>query len=163
MSLLKWLFIKQLKLFRVKQKCNGFTLVELLVGIVIATIVITPLLGFMINIMTTERQEQAKANTEQEIKAALDYIARDLKQSVYIYDADGINAIRKQLPRYGDKNKFFPVLVFWKRQIISKESSKMENDILFYSLVAYYLIKDNDSTWSKAARIGRFQIRDGYE
>ncbi|NMF66786.1 prepilin-type cleavage/methylation domain-containing protein [Brasilonema octagenarum UFV-E1] len=160
-----WLFIKRLKLFRVTNKCDGFTLIELLVGIVIATLVITPLLGFMINIMTTERQEQAKADTEQEIKAALDYIARDLQQSVYIYDADGINKIRQQLPKNkdNDKNKFFPVLVFWKRQIISKESSKMEKDIFFYSLVAYYLIKDNDSTWSKAARIGRFQIRDGYD
>ncbi|MHC5722183.1 MAG: hormogonium polysaccharide secretion pseudopilin HpsC, partial [Nostoc sp.] len=33
-----------------------------------------------------------------------------------------------------------------------------------YSLVAYYLIKDNSSTstiWSKAARVARFQISDG--
>ncbi|MBW4635853.1 MAG: hormogonium polysaccharide secretion pseudopilin HpsC [Iphinoe sp. HA4291-MV1] len=165
MSPFKWLFIKQLKLLRVKQKCDGFTLIELLVGIIIATLVITPLLGFMIHIMTTDRQEQAKANTEQEIKAALDYIVRDLQQSVYIYDADGINAIRKQLPRYSDKNNFFPVLVFWKRQFISKEDSKMQDDTLFYSLVAYYLINDddNDSIWSNAARIGRFQISDGYE
>lgn len=164
MNPLKLLFIKQIKLFRLKQKCDGFTLVELLVGIVIATLVITPLLGFMINIMTTERQEQAKANTEQEIKAALEYIARDLQQSVYIYDADGINKIRQQLPRYSDKNTFFPVLVFWKRRFISKETSTiLKDDTFFYSLVAYYLIKDNDSTWSKAARIGRFQIRDGYK
>ncbi|MBP5975511.1 prepilin-type N-terminal cleavage/methylation domain-containing protein [Brasilonema sp. CT11] len=161
---LLWLFIKQLKLFRQKNKCDGFTLIELLVGIIIATLVITPLLGFMINIMTTERQEQAKADTEQEIKAALDYIARDLQQSVYIYDADGINAIRQQLPRYGDKNTFFPVLVFWKRTFVSKENSTiLKDNTFFYSLVAYYLIKDNDSTWSKAARIGRFQISDGYE
>ncbi|WP_442994283.1 hormogonium polysaccharide secretion pseudopilin HpsC [Scytonema sp. PRP1] len=162
----------QLKLFSVKQKCDGFTLVELLVGIVIATLVVTPLLGFMINIMTTDRQEQAKATTEQEIKAALDYIARDLQQAIYIYDADGINAIRKQLPKYDDKNKniFFPVLVFWKRQFVSNgliiSSSKrrqVRDDSFVYSLVAYYLIKAHDSTWSNAARIGRFQIKNGYE
>ncbi|MBW4595236.1 MAG: hormogonium polysaccharide secretion pseudopilin HpsC [Brasilonema angustatum HA4187-MV1] len=160
---LLWLFIKQLKLFRQKNKCDGFTLIELLVGIIIATLVITPLLGFMINIMTTDRQEQAKADTEQEIKAALDYIARDLQQSVYIYDADGINAIRQQLPRYGYKNNYFPVLVFWKRESISKELSATQKGNLFvYSLVAYYLIQDNDPTWSNAARIGKFQIKDGY-
>ncbi|KAB8319961.1 prepilin-type N-terminal cleavage/methylation domain-containing protein [Tolypothrix campylonemoides VB511288] len=159
----------QLKLFRVKHKYDGFTLVELLVGIVIATLVLTPLLGFMINIMTTDdRQEQAKANTEQEIKAALDYIARDLQQAIYIYDADGINAIRRQLRRYGDKNDFFPVLVFWKREFIPKgliidSKSDIRDDTFVYSLVAYYLIKDNDSTWSNAARIGRFQISNGYE
>ncbi|NMG19131.1 hormogonium polysaccharide secretion pseudopilin HpsC [Brasilonema bromeliae] len=164
MNPLKLLFIKQITLFRLKQKCDGFTLVELLVGIVIATLVITPLLGFMINVMTTERQEQAKANTEQEIKAALDYIARDLQQSVYIYDADGINKIRQQLRRYGDKNTFFPVLVFWKRTFLSKESSTiLKDNTFFYSLVAYYLITEDNATWSKAARIGRFQIRDGYD
>jgi prepilin-type N-terminal cleavage/methylation domain-containing protein len=168
MSPLKWLFMKLLKLFRVKQKCDGFTLVELLVGIVIATLVVTPLLGFMMNIMTTDRQEQAKANTEQEIKAALDYIARDLQQAIYIYDTDGINAIRRQLRRYGDKNDFFPVLVFWKREfildgLIIESKSDKRDDTYVYSLVAYYLIKDNDSTWSKAARIGRFKIKNGYE
>ncbi|KAB8331879.1 prepilin-type cleavage/methylation domain-containing protein [Scytonema tolypothrichoides VB-61278] len=163
MNPLKLLFLKQIKLFRLKQKCDGFTLVELLLGIVIATLVITPLLGFMMNIITTERQEQAKANTEQEIKAALDYIARDLQQSVYIYDADGINIIRKQLRRYGYKNNYFPVLVFWKRESISKEPyATQKGDFFVYSLVAYYLIQDNDSTWSYAARIGRFQIKDGY-
>lgn len=169
MSPFKLLFIKQLKLFRVKQKSDGFTLVELLVGMVIATLVITPLLGFMINIITTDRQEQAKANTEQEMQAALDYIARDLQQAIYIYDADGISVIRRQLPQYDDKNKFFPVLVFWKRQFISGglliPSSKQKNDTFVYSLVAYYLIKDDDkdSGWSKAARIGRFQTKNGYE
>ena len=30
-----------------------------------------------------------------------------------------------------------------------------------YSLVAYYLIKDNNATWSNGARIARWQIRDG--
>src|SRR3712207_4678467 len=167
MSPLKWLFFKQLKLRRVKRRCDGFTLVELLVGIIIATLVITPLLGFMINFMTTDRQEQAKANTEQEIKAAIGYIARDLQQAIYIYDADGINAIRKQLPRYGDKNNFFPVLVFWKRQFLSDglliSGSQQKDDTFVYSLVAYYLITETSPIWSKTARIGRFQISNGYE
>ncbi|MEI6328801.1 MAG: prepilin-type N-terminal cleavage/methylation domain-containing protein [Pseudanabaena sp. ELA645] len=30
-----------------------------------------------------------------------------------------------------------------------------------YSLVAYYLTYDGDSTWSKAARVGRWELRDG--
>ncbi|ARV62236.1 prepilin-type N-terminal cleavage/methylation domain-containing protein [Nostocales cyanobacterium HT-58-2] len=163
MTPLKWLFINQLKRrSQVKKKCDGFTLIELLVGIIIATLVITPLLGFTINIMASDQQEQAKATSEQEIKAALDYIARDLQESVYIYDAQGIDVIRKQLPRYSDKTDFFPVLVFWKRQFISKEVSKMQDDTFVYSLVAYYLITESNSLWSKAARIGRFQISNGY-
>ncbi len=166
MKPLKWLLSNQLKRSGVKQKIGGFTLIELLVGMIIAFLVITPLLGFMINILDNDRKEQAKANTEQEIKAALDYIARDLQQSVYIYDADGINEIRKQLPHYADKDKYFPVLVFWKRQYIQKglpvSSVTDADDTFVYSLVAYYLIKDDDNTWSNAARIGRFQISNGY-
>ncbi len=160
----------------IKKKSAGFTLIELLVAMILASLIITPLLGFMINIMQTESREQAKVNTEQELKLALDFIARDLEQAVYIYDADGINAIRNELPKNStnDKKKYFPVLVFWKRQYIKngigiginsnqchRQPQKCD-DTFSYSLVAYYLIKDNNSTWSKAARIGRFQISDGY-
>ncbi|AFY32826.1 hormogonium polysaccharide secretion pseudopilin HpsC [Calothrix sp. PCC 7507] len=167
MRQLKWLSKNQLKRSRTKQKIAGFTLIELLVAMIIAALIITPLLGFMINILDNDRKEQAKTNTDQEIKAALDYIARDLQQSVYIYDADGIAAIRSQLPKASsadEKKKFFPVLVFWKRQYISGGLTvgTETDDTFVYSLVAYYIIKDDDSTWSKAARIGRFQISNGY-
>ncbi|MBW4555248.1 MAG: hormogonium polysaccharide secretion pseudopilin HpsC [Trichormus sp. ATA11-4-KO1] len=176
----KWLLNNQLKQSSLKQKVSGFTLIELLVAMVIASLIITPLLGFMINILDNDRKEQAKANTEQEIKAALDYITRDLQQSVYIYDADGISAIRNELPKSStdDKKNFFPVLVFWKRQYIpnglvvksttitdedDNTTTTVETDDTFvYSLVVYYLIKDNNTTWSNAARLGRFQINNGY-
>jgi type II secretory pathway pseudopilin PulG len=164
MSPLQWLLSKQLKHNRVKQKSNGFTLIELLVGLLLAFLIIIPLLGFMLNILDSDRKEQAKALTEQELKSALDYITRDLQQAVYIYDADGINEIRDQLPEYSQKNNYFPVLVFWKRQYISGGLTvgTGTDDTFVYSLVAYYLIKDNNTTWSKAARIGRFQISNGY-
>ncbi|BAZ51239.1 hypothetical protein NIES4103_38880 [Nostoc sp. NIES-4103] len=167
MSPLKWLLSNQLKRSRVKQTNGGFTLIELLVGIILAFLVITPLMGFMISVMDSDRKEQAKANTEQDIKAALDYIARDLQQAVYIYNAAGIASIRSQLPKSSnadEKNNFFPVLVFWKRQFLPEKLTvgSEKDDTFVYSLVAYYLIKDNNSTWSNAARIGRFQISNGY-
>ncbi|MCF4970316.1 hormogonium polysaccharide secretion pseudopilin HpsC [Nostoc sp. CMAA1605] len=169
MKLLTWLLSHQLKISKIKQKTGGFTLIELLVGLLLAFLVITPLMGFMISIMENDRKEQAKVNTEQDLKAALDYMARDLQQAVYIYDADGIAAIRNQLPKSDNKTRFFPVLVFWKRQYIagglavkSGNTTVGNDDTFVYSLVAYYLIKDGDSTWSSAARIGRFQISNGY-
>ncbi|MEM1393438.1 MAG: hormogonium polysaccharide secretion pseudopilin HpsC [Cyanobacteria bacterium P01_H01_bin.150] len=173
---IRWLKRKSNKNYQ-SHKTAGFTLIELLVAMILASLILTPLLGFMINIMQTERREQAKTNTEQEIKSALDFIARDLEQAVYIYDADGIAAIRTQLPKSNstEQKKFFPVLVFWKRQYLEKvipiaKGAKCESeaqkkncdDTYVYSLVAYYLIKDDNSTWSKAARIGRFQLSDGY-
>jgi type II secretory pathway pseudopilin PulG len=152
------------------RKNGGFTLIELLVGVILAFLVITPLLGFMVNIMNTDRQEQAKTNSDQELQAALDYINRDVQQAVYIYDKEGVEAISSQLPEGPDKT---PVLVFWKRKLVEKSNpinirttdcttAPTEcNDAFVYSLVAYYLIKDQSTTWSKAARIGRFEIHDG--
>ncbi|MBD2167453.1 prepilin-type N-terminal cleavage/methylation domain-containing protein [Calothrix membranacea FACHB-236] len=162
MNPIQFLLGIQIKRYKLVQQ-SGFTLIELLVGMIIAVLVITPLLGFMINILNTDRQEQAKASSEQEIQTALDYISRDLQQAVYIYDATGIDAIKNQLPSPTATDRV-PVLVFWKREFIGQVLTAADNnsdDTFVYSLVAYYLIKDNSSTWSNAARIARWQIRDG--
>ena len=176
MKTLKFLLIACLKRSpKATRKTGGFTLIELLVGVILAFLVITPLLGFMVNIMNTDRQEQAKTNSDQELQAALDYINRDVQQAVYIYDKDGVDAIRSQLPEAAEMT---PVLVFWKRKLVEKSNPINPidpadcrpaptatttgcNDAFVYSLVAYYLIKDQSTTWSKAARIGRFEIHDG--
>ncbi len=167
MKALKFLLSSQMRRTKVVQLVDGFTLIELLVAIILAVLIITPLMGFMINIMDTDRREQAKANSEQEIQAALDYIARDLQQAIYIYDATGIDAIKSQLPSATATDRV-PVLVFWKRELISQATTAADgnkNDSYVYSLVAYYLIQDPSSTtnsiWSNAARIARWQIKDG--
>jgi len=176
MKTLKFLLMACLKRSpKATRKAGGFTLIELLVGVILAFLVITPLLGFMVNIMNTDRQEQAKTNSDQELQAALDYINRDVQQAVYIYDQEGVEAIRSQLPEAAEMT---PVLVFWKRKLVEKSNpinpadpadctpaptaaTRDCNDAFVYSLVAYYLIKDQSTTWSKAARIGRFEIHDG--
>lgn len=166
-----------------KQANSGFTLIELLVAMIIATLVITPLLGFMVNILNSDRIEQAKATSEGEIQAAIDYIAQDLEQAIYIYNVDGLEkastadppGISNQIPPVvtpnsticGDAAKCIPVLVFWKREpvkdILPVSGSSDKDDTFVYSLVAYYLIKGNTESgnWSDTARIGRFQIKDG--
>ncbi|OUL37621.1 Prokaryotic N-terminal methylation motif domain protein [Nostoc sp. T09] len=162
MNSIKFLLGIQIKRSKFIQE-RGFTLIELLVAMIIATLVITPLLGFMVNILNTDRQEQAKASSEQEIQTALDYISRDLQQAVYIYDATGIDAIKNQLPDPSATDRV-PVLVFWKREFIGQAltaADSNKDDTFVYSLVAYYLIKDTNSTWSNAARIARWQIRNG--
>lgn len=193
MRLLKFILSLQLKSSGINNQTNGFTLIELLVAMVLAVLVITPLMAFMINIMDSDRKEQAKTNTEQEIQAALDYIARDLQQAVYIYDADGVTrdqsntnktlwGIRDQIPPVksapscsptsaSNPSVCTPILVFWKREFIANSvgissntqtSEAQTDDGYAYSLVAYYLItnpNNSNSTWSKEARIGRFQIR----
>ena len=163
-KMLKLILVNQIKVSRFIHKSGGFTLIELLVALVIAFLIIAPLFNFMISIITAERDEQAKANSELEIQTALNYISRDLQQAVYIYDAAGINAIKAQMPYQSDNTKT-PILVFWKRELVSGvvPTASGNDDTFVYSLVVYYLIKDSNTTWSKAARIGRWQIKDGVE
>ncbi|PIG91365.1 hormogonium polysaccharide secretion pseudopilin HpsC [Gloeocapsopsis sp. IPPAS B-1203] len=169
-----------------KQNC-GFTLIELLVGIVLAGLVVTPLMNFMLNILATQRQEEAKANTDQELQSTINYITQDLRQAIYIYDADGLNnnsnnispGIRNQIPPLApapgcdNEANCTPVLVFWKREFKPEAFSRCTSesidcvtntqldDTFVYSLVAYYLVASADSTNSTTARIARFQINDG--
>jgi hypothetical protein len=151
---------------------KGMTLVELLVGSIMAFLIITPMLGFVVDMLNTDRREQVKSNTEQDLQAAVDFIAQDLSQAIYIYDNIDINggtrgtvtvtAIKSQLPADNDPTQT-PILVFWKRQQIrntvpinnSIKPNECEkpanankcNDTYVLSLVAYYQIKDNNATW----------------
>ncbi|MEQ9548850.1 MAG: hormogonium polysaccharide secretion pseudopilin HpsC [Coleofasciculus sp. G3-WIS-01] len=166
------------------KKPRGFTLIELLVAIILASLIITPLLGFMINFLQTDRREQAKTTSEQDIQSAIDYIAQDLRQAVYIYDNDGLtntgnNGIQDQIPSLNGfgcpagATTCQPVLVFWKRQFLEKNATDsagttvgditQNNDAFVYALVGYYLIEGGSGIWSNAARIGRFEIRNGIQ
>jgi len=168
---------------------KGMTLVELLVGSIMAFLIITPMLAFVVDMLNTDRREQVKSNTEQDIQAAVDFISQDLSQAIYIYDNAGITAIRatNQLPPTPDNTTGSPILVFWKRQQIKNSvpinssikpnqcettaNASKCNDTYVLSLVAYYQIKDTtpNSIWCQPSgavvncptRIARYEIRDG--
>jgi len=111
---------------------KGMTMIELLVGTIIAFIVITPLMGMVIGLLNDDQRESAKANTEEEIQSALDYIAEDVSQALYIYvnqkpnpittgaPIDEIKSLKDNgfLPNTGTPKNEKPVLVFWKRKIV---------------------------------------------
>jgi type II secretory pathway pseudopilin PulG len=166
------------------RRASGFTMIELLVGTVIAFIIITPLLGMVIGLLNDDQKESAKANTEQEIQSALDYISEDLKQAVYIYDKKRLEEWKKNqpnaLPFPTDDAQGTPILVFWKRELIpdlpgtrtitgcTKESDTACDDQFVLSLVAYYSLKDTNTTWCPdgdpdhcPVRITRYEI-DSY-
>jgi len=184
---------------RKAQKSGGFTLIEILVAMILTVLIITPLMTLVLSMMDTDRKEEAKATTETEIQAALNYIADDLQQAVYIYDATALktasapsatnaadSGIKDQIPPVKPVNdcnvttECVPVLVFWKRKYLDRKDDVKDtvtnsyvnigtditdsiegSDRYVYSLVAYYLIKDNSTTWQGKARIARFEIRDG--
>jgi type II secretory pathway pseudopilin PulG len=171
---------------------KGMTLVELLVGSIMAFLIITPMLAFVVDMLNIDRREQVKSNTEQDIQAAVDFIAQDLSQAIYIYDNNtttGIPAITPFLQPPPEANKT-PILVFWKRKILEKSlpvntsltpqptdcdpTAKPGikgdcNDTYVLSLVAYYQFKSPDNTWCQPSggtcptRIVRYQIQDGLE
>ena len=153
---------------------KGMTLVELLVGAIMAFLIITPMLGFVVDMLNTDRREQVKSNTEQDIQAAVDFIAQDLSQAIYIYDnnpattttstttATGIPALvaGNFIPQ--NPQNEIPILVFWKRQLLRNSlptTSAIEpadcgpttpcNDTYVLSLVAYYKVRETDrnSIW----------------
>ena len=159
---------------------SGMTMIELLVGTIMAFLIITPILGFAVNILNDDRREGVKAATEEELQSAVDYIAEDVSQALYIYhdnpsDPDGseIDRIVNQLPAGN------PVLVFWKRKILEdavpinsgtapKDCTPLTcDDTYVLSLVAYYLKEDNNAIWCQPQgntcpkRIVRYEISDG--
>jgi type II secretory pathway pseudopilin PulG len=178
-----------------KQKRSaGFTLLELLVAMLIATTIVGTLLTFLVSVLETDRKEQAKSESQEEIQSALDYIADDMQEAIYIYDADGLKALNdnSSLPTPPLGTKGTPVLVFWKRHLYkSGPTDKIKlnpanplspevlvsnllgkkgaafiqgGDQYVYSLVAYYLLKDDTpdpAKWSNTSRIARWEIRDG--
>lgn len=190
----KFIIKSILKPLRRRKKNSGFTLIELLVAMVLTFLIITPLMSLVISFMNNDRQEQAKNSSQQEIQAAVDYIAQDLQQAVYIYDAAGLSTgIQNQIPPAGgavrgcqSATNCVPVLAFWKRKYFDTNDTIQDpvngnpveiktinpnvqsgqfSDKFVYSLVVYYLIKNDPtsptSTWSKVNRIGRFEFNDG--
>ena len=164
---------------------SGFTMIELLVATVITTIIIVPMLTFVVDILNRDVREQAKTNSEQELQAAVDYIAQDMSQAFYIYDDTylGDSSENPPKPSYQDflissglsENRPEPILVFWKREFMGDSvpipdpncQNDCYDDTFVQSLVAYYLIDDNNNTWCQPSgnpcpkRIARFQIQDG--
>ena len=166
------------------QTDKGMTLVELLVGSIMAFLIITPMLGFVVNMLNTDRREQVKSNTEQDVQAALDFIAQDLSQAIYIYDNAAITAINSSPTPLLSPPNATPILVFWKRKQIRNAVSvdtdpntrltpllctpALCNDTYTRSLVAYYQVtEDNPSIWCQPSgspcptRIERYEISEG--
>jgi type II secretory pathway pseudopilin PulG len=104
---------------------SGFTLIELLVAALIASLMVAVMLGFLVGVLDSDRKETVKTNAQEELQAAISYIADDLQEAIYIYGAQGLEAINNQLPHTQainpsnecnpTSNSCTPILVFWKR------------------------------------------------
>ncbi|MEM1367805.1 MAG: hormogonium polysaccharide secretion pseudopilin HpsC [Cyanobacteria bacterium P01_H01_bin.15] len=167
---------------RQRHSKKGFTLVELLVASILSSLVIAPIVGVISSVLISEKNEEVKSKSQQELQNALAFIERDVEQAFYIYDQAGLSAITgdystsicssagssscTNIPVSNDR---IPVLAFWKRDKVGGVpafdpaglGSSWDEETFVYTLVVYYLTIDNNTTWSDAARITRWEISDG--
>lgn len=164
-----------------KQRLNlannsGFTLTEILVSMIIAGLVMSGLLGLMVELLTSDARETARTETQREMQMALDYISSDIRESVHVYDGDCIDGTTESCTGFVDaisRDNSVPVLAFWKLEDLPKAvvdnhcsgSGEAPLDIpclsgRSYSLIVYYLTRneENDATWSGLGRLQRARL-----
>ncbi len=179
-TLFKFLLNTQFKLNQAKsaQAISGFTMIELLIGTIIAFLIIGPLLGFVVSILNDDVREQSKSAGEFELQAAIDYMSEDVSQAYYIYTPDQLEDVGP-LP---NPDRGEPLLVFWKLKRLRDAvppASEIDNtdpincnpdicdDASVRALVAYYLVEDNSPIWCQPEgdncpkRIVRYEFNDG--
>ncbi|AFZ42473.1 hypothetical protein PCC7418_0236 [Halothece sp. PCC 7418] len=94
------------------KRSQGMTLTELLVAVFAGGIIISTLLAQTVDFLKINQKDSAQANTQQEMRNALTYISRDLREAVYVYDGTELATLEDYLPDFGSNRK--PILAFWK-------------------------------------------------
>ncbi len=119
--------LKQL-LKRRSSSTSGFTLLELLIVSLIAGVIISGLMFLVVQLLSTDQQDAARNDTQRDMQNALDYIAADLREAVFVYPgrclenrsaAPANGADCPGLPAYlptAVSTNSVPVLAFWKPQ-----------------------------------------------
>lgn len=183
------IFLLRRSLFNPPQrKIAGFTLIELLVSMAIATIVVSGLMSFVVQLLSTNQQEAGQTQTQNDMQLALDYITADLREAVYVYPGECLRATGEGSktattisPDYcpGVVNHIktppadsMPILAFWKLDILPKVLITSCGTATppagvpcisgrTYTLVVYFLRK-NISTesprWYGKARLLRYEL-----
>lgn len=167
------LLINKIRLFSNRPKAAGFTLIEILVAIVMAGIIVSSVLSVVVNLLQTDQRESAFNANQSEMQAALDYIATDLRQAVYIYD--DVSKIQSYIPNFG--SSYQPILAFWKPESVSQQNQSLPTncnsftDALkkaecqslkirqnTYTLVVYLQSTGEGSPWQGKSIIRRYQL-----
>ena len=165
----------------------GFTLLELLVVMVMSTLVISSLLALTNQLTQANQREIVRTSTQEEMKRALNYMARELRQAVYVYNGTELTAITDNIPAALSTNGNTPILAFWKAEPVpytdtqaipacfdnaDPPNGQMQNptqqsdcnDLQIerrsYTLVVYaQSTANNNNTWEGESRIIRYQLR----
>ncbi|PSR18478.1 hypothetical protein C8255_07190 [filamentous cyanobacterium CCP3] len=157
----RWLLAKS------KTTQRGFTLIELLVAIVVGSIIIGSLLYLVVELLGTNAREERLTQSQQDVRRALDYISRDVREAVYVYANPA--AVIDQLT---DEPAGTPILAFWRLKPIdvsalpatctgarAEECNTLKIRHNVYDLVVY-IYRDNTGSnfWSGPGRIIRYEL-----
>lgn len=120
-----------------KRKISGFTLIELIASMAIATIVVSGLMSLLVQLLSTNQQESGQTQTQNDMQLALDYITADLREAVYVYPGECLTATGEGSKTATTVSPNFcpgvvnhiktppdnsmPILAFWKLDILPKE------------------------------------------
>lgn len=169
------------KMIREKSGINtfdlGFTLTEILVSMIIAGLIMSGLMGLMVELVTSDARENSRNETQREMQMALDYISSDLRESVYIYDGNCLDGQNDNCSGFADEiavDDSVPILAFWKLEDLPGAAAEtncgpgipdpgLEFPCLSgrsYSLIIYYLTRNEEGngTWSGLGRIRRARL-----
>ncbi|MBF2036962.1 MAG: prepilin-type N-terminal cleavage/methylation domain-containing protein, partial [Leptolyngbyaceae cyanobacterium T60_A2020_046] len=88
----------------------GFTLLELLVTLLIGSLITSGLLYLVVEMLKIERRETAIDQTQRDMQRAIEFIADDVEEAVYVYPTpEDAPALKGLLPAGGPT-----VLAFWR-------------------------------------------------
>lgn len=171
------------------KRVSGFSLTEILIGLVISSMLMTTLLYIMVDLMTSSQNDQARNATNEEMKQSLDYIAQELREATYVYTGEELEEsrtignttlqpVKKFLPDFGANTR--PILAFWKVESVPysgsnatlpssctgftgtkvAECNTLRIEQRTYTLVVYVQSTNNtNNDWNGGSRIHRYQLR----
>ncbi|MEM6450285.1 MAG: prepilin-type N-terminal cleavage/methylation domain-containing protein [Cyanobacteria bacterium P01_D01_bin.105] len=154
-------------------RSKGFTLLELLISIVVASLVISGLLYVVVELVTLDNQESRLDQVQLDTKRAMDYITNDLQEAVYVYeDPSRIATELASDSNFPNGTGNIPVLSFWRIDpiednipaCVAGSSTAAACEVLSirqaaYTLVVYIQTENNgNSNWPGQSRIIRYEL-----
>lgn len=163
---------------------QGFTLIELLIVVLIAGGIISGLMFLVVELLTADQREASRNQTQQEMQLALDYISAELREAVYVYDADCMSTsavstvtdpaycpgLLNHLPTAFNSADVTPILAFWKQEPLQSDIREACGDGTeiddtpcigghAYALVVYSTdTRDPNAIWDGLSRITRYEL-----
>ncbi len=154
----------------------GFTLIELLISALIAGLIVSGLLGIVVELVSTNRRELARSETMRDMGIATEFMSSELREAVYVYtgkclwEGDNKAGDTAYCPGLFGKgylkapDKSLPLVAFWKLDPVPENCTgdtckKYTLSGRTYTLVVYFLSRENDKKiWEGRARITRAEL-----